>query len=555
MTGLTREQPQRPTSDDPDVWRVYWVAMKLPWRFRPEINELRQQELRERQRSIIPDIIQGVYPFKGLDLGLDDIEWLLTTHENDGWQGPVDWSDEQQRRRVGLDLRGANLRELDLRYLPLARIQLGLSLDDWEVATAEQRELAAAHLEVADLREAHLEGAWLSSAHLEGADLFRVHLEQAYLVGVHLEGANLSQAKMTDVQASLTLESREEATSEQKEMAAAHLEGANLHEAHMEEALFNDAHLEGVDLGLARLDGIELCGAHLEEAFLISARLERSNLRGAHLEGAILSQAHLEGADVQFAHLESTAVPSDDLARIRRWKDTFPAYLPPTELRAVAFDVTTVLHGITFGGREHDYAPLRDISWGGVNLSLIDWMEGGYLGDERLARQRRTRNGKRKDRATRLGEFEDAVRANRQVAAVLRGQGLNEYADRFAYRAQLLQRIVLRRQRRFLRYLASGFIDFISGYGYRPIRSFIAYVVVILGFATAYFALGDASGQPLPWNEALVVSMTAFHGRGFFAAVFKPGDLQAAVAAIEAFVGLLIEIVLIATFTQRIFGR
>jgi hypothetical protein len=49
--------------------------------------------------------------------------------------------------------------------------------------------------------------------------------------------------------------------------------------------------------------------------------------------------------------------------------------------------------------------------------------------------------------------------------------------------------------------------------------------------------------------------MTAFHGRGFFSAVFQPGDLQAAVAAVEALIGLLIEIVLIATFTQRFFAR
>ena len=90
---------------------------------------------------------------------------------------------------------------------------------------------------------------------------------------------------------------------------------------------------------------------------------------------------------------------------------------------------------------------------------------------------------------------------------------------------------------------------------YRPVRSLIAYALVILGFAAAYFALGGANGQTLSWNEAIVISMTAFHGRGFFSAVFQPGDLQAAVAAVEAFIGLLIEIVLIATFTQRFFAR
>jgi len=47
---------------------------------------------------------------------------------------------------------------------------------------------------------------------------------------------------------------------------------------------------------------------------------------------------------------------------------------------------------------------------------------------------------------------------------------------------------------------------------------------------------------------AFVISMTAFHGRGFFPDQFKPGDPQALVAALEAFVGLVIEVSFIATF-------
>jgi hypothetical protein len=142
-----------------------------------------------------------------------------------------------------------------------------------------------------------------------------------------------------------------------------------------------------------------------------------------------------------------------------------------------------------------------------------------------------------------------------RVSACYRAQGLHEEADRFAYRAQVLQLQVLRRERHPLRYLGSQLLNLISGFGYRPMRSFIAYVLVILAFAAAYFALGNANGSPLQWNEAIVISMTAFHGRGFFSMAFQPGDLQAAVAAVEAFVGLLIEIVFIATFTQRFFAR
>jgi hypothetical protein len=69
------------------------------------------------------------------------------------------------------------------------------------------------------------------------------------------------------------------------------------------------------------------------------------------------------------------------------------------------------------------------------------------------------------------------------------------------------------------------------------------------------FLWAALGGHALTWNEALIVSLTAFHGRGFFAAAFRPGDPQAAVAAGEAVLGLLIEITFIATFTQRFFAR
>jgi hypothetical protein len=63
------------------------------------------------------------------------------------------------------------------------------------------------------------------------------------------------------------------------------------------------------------------------------------------------------------------------------------------------------------------------------------------------------------------------------------------------------------------------------------------------------------NGQPLSWNEGIVINMTAFHGRGLFQTAFKPGDVQAAVAPIEALIGLFSETTLIATFTQRLFAR
>ncbi|MGH2516685.1 MAG: hypothetical protein ACRDHP_13615, partial [Ktedonobacterales bacterium] len=182
-----------------------------------------------------------------------------------------------------------------------------------------------------------------------------------------------------------------------------------------------------------------------------------------------------------------------------------------------------------------------------------------------------------------LEAFRVAVRANRQLAVALRDQGLSEEADRYSYRAQKLNREVLWRQaiwgisetqrpagrhgggRRQLRLgqraqklgacLFSHFLDGLSGYGYRPGRSLAAYMLTLLFFSVAFFALGRAAGTPLSWIGAVALSITSFHGRGFFPGTVTPGDPVTIAAAVEAIAGLIIELSFIATFTQRYFGR
>src|SRR5438046_8140197 len=105
------------------------------WHTEPEIDAERQKFLAGRL-SIIPDIQRGIYPFKDVKLTRADIEWLLVTHE--GGCGPVDWSHVQQRGRIGLDLRGADLRRVNLRNLPLTRMRSGLSRNEWNLTTLEQ---------------------------------------------------------------------------------------------------------------------------------------------------------------------------------------------------------------------------------------------------------------------------------------------------------------------------------------------------------------------------------------------------------------------------------
>lgn len=451
------DRSQRPSSDDHDAWKAYWVAQGMPWRTEPEVDEERQRYLAER-RAVKPGIEKGIYPFKDIPLDRADVEWLLVTHESCGMRGPVDWRDEKQRGREGLDLRGSFMQEVNLSGLPLARLRVGLTLEEWQKTTHEQRHLAAATLSRVNL----------SNAHIERGD-FRVALiDDANLTSANAQGANLT---------------------------GANLRNANLTDAHLE-----DAYLGWVEFG-----------------------------------GALLRRAHLERA----------------------------------VLKRCFFNTATDLTDAILGTGKYDYATVVDTNWNNVNVSVVGWasrqrkiLRGEtktiILGDERNARQQRYDDDSAKASAWRVKEFEMAVRANRQLATVLRDQGINEDADRFAYRAQFLERQVLRRQRRWLRYLGSVLLDLISGYGYRPLRSFITYVVVNGLFAVTYALLAYFNVTKemfTTWDSPLVLSVTSFHGRVFFAGGLPLTDWVARVGAIEAVIGLLIEIVFIATFTQRFFAR
>jgi uncharacterized protein YjbI with pentapeptide repeats len=465
--------PQQPPAHDREAWRIYWQAQGQPWRTEPEIDRERQRELAVR-RAIVPDIEHGIYPFKDIKLSRADVEWLLATHENG--RGPVDWNDESQRKREGLDLRGADLRYVNLSRLPLAAVRGGIDMHEWfNYLSPDLRAKAAVHLEKAYLDEAHLEGASLRHAYLESAYLRGVHLEQATLYRAHLEGAYLVKGC---------------------------LEETDLRLAHLEEASLHSAHLEGAYLG----------GAYLEQA----------DLRGAHLEG--------------------------------------------TDLRGAVFDTVTKLENVILGNEKWGFPLFEGVHWQGANLSVVEWSQVKMLGDEDRA-QRKSKDGRKKTITEKLGEYGKAVRANRQLAVAFQEQGLNEDAARFAYRAQVLQKNVFRLQILQLRsplrhrmralgaWLFSWFLFLLAGYGYRLWRSFLTYVLVIIGFTTIYYLLGASFKPPLSLVNALGLSMTSFHGRGFFPGVTQLNDTLTILASIEAFVGLVLEAAFIATLTQRFFGK
>lgn len=474
-----RSLPQPPATNDLKAWRNYWQLLNEPWRIEPEIDVKRQAYLSAR-RIIVPNIQQGIYPFKGIHLSRADVEWLLATHEN-GY-GPVYWEENQEHR--GLDLRGADLSQENLHGLPLAYMRGGLAVIERLVSNEEQREWAGVQLEGANLDDAHLERAMLAGA----------YLKKASLRGAHLEGSDLSDVQMGS---------------------------ANLFKASLENAFLGKAHLENVSFNKASLERADLSRASLTNSDLSESHLEGVSLAGAHLEGANLYKAHLEGANLQRAF----------------------------------FDAGTFLREVALGNENFGYVEVAGTHWGDVDLSAVDWRQMHVLGDEQNAHLEKTKSGSPKRPSMRLDDYQAAVRANRQLAVALQNQGLNEEAGRFAYRAQKLQRVVWRRQRRFGQYLFSWFLFLLTGYGYKPTRSFIAYLLVITGFATAYYLLGRTIGPSLSPLGAFVFSMTSFHGRGFFPGGIQLDDPLTVLAALEAFVGLLIEVTFIATLTQRLFNK
>ncbi len=500
-------QPHYPIVNDRDTWHVYWQERGQPWRTEPEIDGSRQAYLAECLATN-PDSVRGTYPFKNIKLDRADVEWLLATHEHG--RGPIDWSDEHQHEREGLDLRGADLSQVDLHDLPLAQMRGGLTWYQRNFELLEQLDMAAVRLEGADLSGAHLEGACLRGA----------HFEKARLTGANLEGADLS-------------------------------------------------------------------GAYMQKAILREVSLERATLVRTFLEGAVLNRACLEGARLRETHLEGAVL--------------YKAHLGGAFLSGTFFDTATNLEGVLLISVKFDSVSLAGVRWNGVDLSVVDWAQLKMLGEERAAQQPRGRQGEEKGHAARIREYQLAARSNRQLALVLQEQGLYDVAVYFAYRARVLGRkakwwewLTPKRAREFntwgiekqqdtgiqkpviaaLRsalskqlweygiwifqftgYSLSLIFDLVAGYGYRPERIFFVYLLTITAFATTYLVLGHIVGPPLSPLGALVFSLTSFHGRGFFPGGIQLDDPITVLAASEAVVGLVIEVSLIAAFTQRFFGK
>ncbi|GAA1616621.1 pentapeptide repeat-containing protein [Catellatospora bangladeshensis] len=440
-----------------------------------------------------------VFELGGLHLQRDDVQWLLAAAAARG-----DGATPLRLREV--DATGADLS--------------GLRLDGVDLSGAR---LAEANMQRASLRGANLTEAVLTGAECEHADFRDARLASAVLDRCGLMWARLDGATLTHTS----------------------LIGASMPDACFDRADLLQADLTGAYLGAASLVEANLLGARMRDAQMIWCRLERATLSAADLTGATLWRARLDGANVSEALLDRANLSEAHL----EGANFAGASLLLANLSRAFLDGATDLTGIRAGSGGENGLIVADAHWNDANLTTFAWSEVRQLGDETVARRADGKQG----RPTRAEAYVLAARASRQVAKELSGRGMTEEANRFAYRAQVAQRRAFLHAgpRRAPQYLFSVFLSTLSGYGYRPSRGLIAYLTCIGTFAALYHAFGAG----LTGLEAFVVSVTAFHGRGFFPDTFAPGDPLSIIAAGEAFVGLIIEVVLIATITQRLFGK
>ena len=346
-------------------------------------------------------------------------------------------------------------------------------------------------------------------------------------IGLDLRGADVRGADLFGLPLACTLGEvawidRPDITAVQRNMAAIHFEGTDLKGVDLRGSKLSRAQLQNADLRQAHLEYATLTGADLHNAYMFGAHLEHANLMGANLSESFLWQANVAKAVFRAAHLDGTLLTNI------KW------YAEDDEQRVGPY--------------------MADIYWGTANLSVVDWSQIAMFGEEYEAHQAMS-DGKSKKAEMRLREYKAAVRVYRQLAVALQNQGLYEDASRFAYRAQVLQRTVLRLQKHTGQYLFSYFLDILAGYGYRPGRTVITYLLVISLFALTYALISLGVHPGLSPLGCLIFSVTSFHGRGFFPGGVPLDSPLTVLAACEAVIGLVIEISFIATFTQRFFGK
>ena len=548
--------PQGSIANDCDLWRDYWRNRNHPWRTEPEIDVKRQAMLNQ-YLTTLANSERGCYPFKdiGSKLSRADVEWLLASRVD----GNVDWSNVHQRECAGLDLRGADLRKVRLSGLPLTHMRGGLISDEWVLATDHQRDLAGVHLERADLRGAHLEGADLYGAHLEGneefpnpADLRMSFFDNTTILeGITLGDETYGFVPLADVRWGKVNLTR--------------VDWSQVHRLGDEYATQWKMPIEyQAAIRANRQLVTELQAQGLNEYATYFAYRAHVNKRFMRPQQAILPVV------LRVFVRERMPLPK---VLLRLEERRYGQHISKHPLKSALIKLVPLLFVLTLIALLNSLALVLLLG-----LCLVAILAVLPILRKRGPQPPQYRHQHRQVPPPGLLSQEQR---RRQQWLLLLGFLLGTPKSRLPLfmgsptvalqQIPLLRRFSKRWQAHSLpigillsfllllllfddtlvcygRYIFSLVLSLLTGYGYKPARILSWYLVVVFGFAGFYIIFGHLA----PF-EALIFSLTSFHGRGLF-----PGNNHylvnsvAMIAIIEGVIGLFLEICLIATYLWRL---
>lgn len=327
-----------------------------------------------------------------------------------------------------------------------------------------------------------------------------------------------------------------------------------------------DMYLRYLDLSDASLEGVHFDNAFLERSTFHGAFFIRgTSLAGAILEGANLSQTYFHKTDLSATDLVGARLTNARLIRasvrsaILSRADLRGAYLSGVDLRGTNLSATrmnyrTVLHRVIFDSNTR----LRDVIWADASLADIDWKKLDRVGEEAIAHARGAHHARGARGARKVAAYRIAARTYHDLVRALQAQGLSAPASKFRLREQQMERKAFFWNRELIPWAFSYVLNLVAGYGERPGRTLGVYSFMVLLFAACYYAITNrlfpplsTSTGPLPFLDAIVLSITSFHGRGLFQPSRTFGDPIQLISAVEAIFGLFIEAIFVATFSRR----
>ncbi len=318
----------------------------------------------------------------------------------------------------------------------------------------------------------------------------------------------------------------------------------------------NGGTAEGLDLSNCKfvqkidLSGLDLCGIILHDTYLYHARFDGSNLRGADFRHADLQYAKfnpynskpacLEGVDLRGAYLNYAEFRQADLSGVKFGiageKSHMKARLDNTDLRgAILF--RAYFDGCFFYGTKLEGAFIRGAEIEQANLAQVDW--GNYkIGEEKEAEKEKG-EGKR-------NEFNVAVHYYRRLKVWYNNAGYSDTAHKFYYR----EREASRKGASRWNDRAAGWLSWaVFGHGEGWKRILISMVVVIFGFAAAYYFWGSFTSSSF-W-DILYYSATSFTALGYGQWAPQPTGWAKGMGAAQAIIGAFLMALLLVTFFRK----